>query len=102
MTSKPTVCAFVFTDKPVSANLRATQHLSAIVEHMDMIMELAGIESYQRDIHDSHVTLILNMALSDMMRARNTISDALAVERDFDANRDRVTSCPCGGQTNAL
>ena len=102
MTNQPTICAFAFTTKPTSANARAEQHLSAIVEHMDAIMDLANIESFERDMHDSHVTLILKMALSDMWRARNTISDALAIERDFDANRDRVTSSLCGSHDHAI
>lgn len=97
-----TVCAFAFAGNPASANARAEQHLSAIVEHMDSIMDLANIESFERDIHDSHVTLILKMALSDIWRARCTISDALAIERDIIANRGRVTSSLCGSHDHAV
>lgn len=102
MTNLRAACAHHFRDNHVSANQQAEQHLSAILSHVDMIMECAGIETFERDIHDSHVKLILKMALSDMMRARDTISDALAIERDFDANRDLITSQPCGSHDHAL
>ncbi len=86
MTKQSSVCDYIFVSHVTEdSTRRALQHLEAIMNHLDMIRDVAGIDTLCTSQHDAYVTLELKHGIDVMLRGRDTIRNALDFARDLDA-----------------